>query len=173
MYAVGLFAKDTVEKLMDVPQSSIGAPCPMTIADEHNLSLAFYLEVRDDNWDGKTVRIVGPDSQGEPHAIVTFKHAIAHFHGPPNDESFSGHPLEKRGLTPYGAFEVKNSSWINYLMKMNRVHPYHKDERFKKYRHFIFSFHDTTFECIAERFELVTGWGSLKEAMIATLNQIK
>jgi hypothetical protein len=173
MYKIGLFAKDSVETLQDTPQSSIGAPCPMIVADEQNLVLAFYLEVRDDKWDGTTVRVVGTDSTGEPHAIVTFKHAIAHFHGPPNDEAFSGHPLQKRGLTPYGSFEIKHSSWLNCLMEMNRVHPYHKDDHFKEYRHFVFSFHDTTFECIAEGFEFSTGVGSLREAMAATMNQMK
>lgn len=173
MYKIGAFAGDRVEKLKDVPQSSIGAPCPMIIDDEFHLVLGFYLEVRDDNWDGTTVRVVSPDSQGEPHAIVNFTHPVAHLHGPPNDEAFSGHPLHKRGLGPYGAFEIKNSTWLNLLMKMNRVHPCHKDERFKDYKHFIFSFHDTTFECIAEGYELSMGRGSLREAMASALNQMK
>jgi len=162
-----------MEKLKDVPKSSIGAPCPMVLADEQHLALTFYLESPPPDWDGTTVRIVGPDSSGEPNAIVTFKHAVAYFHGPPNDEAFTGHPLAKRGLTPHGAFEIRDSSWLNTLMKMNRVHPCHKDEQFKRYRHFIFSFHDTTFECIAEGYAIVTGAGSLREAIASTLGKMK
>ena len=164
MYSLGPFARDKAVKLMDMPQSSIGAPCPVVIADELHLAIAFYLEARDEKWDGTAVRVVGPNTDGEPFAIITFKSAIAHFHGPPNDEAFAGHPLEKRGLAPYGAFEVEHSSWLRYLMKMNRVHRYHKDKDFADYRHLVLTFHDTTFECIAKGYMIDTGIGSLRLA---------
>ena len=88
MYLIGTFAHDKVTALADMPQSSIGAPCPVVIADEHHLAVAFYVEVRDEQWDGTTVRVVGPESEGEPFAVVTFKRPLAYFHGPPNDEAF-------------------------------------------------------------------------------------
>lgn len=167
MYSIETFAKDKVTTLADMPQSSVGAPCPVVVADEHHLAVAFYVEVRDDKWDGKTVRVVGPESEGEPFAIVTFKRPLAYFHGPPNDESFGGHPLSKRGLRPYGAFEVKGSSWLALLTKMNRVHPYHKDEHYAyaDYRHLILTFHDTTFECVVKGYDIRSGVGSLRSAM--------
>jgi hypothetical protein len=43
----------------------------------------------------------------------------AHTFGPSNDEAFSGHPLAARGLTPYGAFKIENSSWVRHLERMN------------------------------------------------------
>ena len=55
--------------------------------------------------------------------------------GPPNDEAFSGHPLASRGLHPYGAFKIENSSWIRHLEKMNSVHPNHHPERYFKLQH--------------------------------------
>jgi hypothetical protein len=44
----------------------------------------------------------------------------------------------------YGAFEVHESSWIRELQQIagRRIEG----------RHFILTFHDTTFECIARRF---------------------
>ena len=172
MYSVGTFAKDKVTTLADMPQSSVGAPCPVVIADEHHLAVAYYLEVRDEKWEGTTVRVVGPESEGEPFAIVTFKRALAYFHGPPNDEAFSGHPLSKRGLRSYGAFEVKNSSWLAHLTKMHRVHPYHKDAHYADYRHLILTFHDTTFECVAKGYEVRTGVGSLRSAMDSMVKKV-
>jgi len=62
MYTISASANDEVKELKDIPQSSIGAPCPTIIADEYNLAVAFYLEVRDEAWDSTTVRVVGPDS---------------------------------------------------------------------------------------------------------------
>ena len=137
----------------------------MILAGEHSLRIAYYLEEREEGWDGTTVRLLSPDQGNEPCAVVDFVKPCAHMFGPPNDEAFAGHPLAERGLRPYGAFEVEGSSWLATLERMNSVHPYHKPERFKKYRHFILSFHDTTFECIAEGFTLGVCRGSVDMAL--------
>ena len=67
--------------------------------------------------------------------------------GYPNDEALSGHPLYERGLRGYGVYEVRNSSWVRLQTEQNRVaFPKTPDST---QRHFIFAFHDSTFECIA------------------------
>ena len=163
MYSVD--SKDTVVEISDVPQSSVGAPCPMMLAGEHHLQLVYYLEDTSPGWDGTTVRVVGESTTGEHVALVEFMHAIAHMFGLPNDEAFSGHPLASRGLDPYCVHEVRDSSWVRQLERMNAVHPYHRPERFASYRHFIFAFHDTTFECIAEAFSITIHSGSVAEVL--------
>jgi hypothetical protein len=163
MYSVD--EKDTVVENIEVPQSSVGAPCPMILAGEHHLHLAYYLEDNSRPWDGTTVRVVGEQSAGEPVALVAFSHAKAHILGPPNDEAFRGHPLASRGLRPYRVFEVRDSSWIRHLERMNAVHPNHRPERFARFHHFIFAFHDTTFECVAESFALSTHTGSVADVL--------
>jgi hypothetical protein len=35
---------------------------------------------------------------------------------------------------------------------MNSVHPYHRPEAFADLHHYVFAFHDSTFECIARGF---------------------
>ena len=90
MYEVD--GRDEALKLPDLPQSSIGASTPFIISDEQCVVLAYYLEVRDPEWDGQTVRVVGPTEVAEPVAIVRFAICYAHMFGPPNDEAFSGHP---------------------------------------------------------------------------------
>lgn len=163
MYAVD--DQDRVRKLTDVPQLSVGAPCPMLLVGEHHLHLAYYLEDAPAEWDGTTVRSVGETSECEPCALVKFVGAYCHMFGPPNDEAFSGHPLASRGLKPYGTFEIERSSWIRRLERMNSVHRYHKPEHFNDYRHFVFSFHDTTFECIAKSFTLRVHFGSVSSVL--------
>jgi hypothetical protein len=85
--------------------------------------------------------------------------------GPPNDEAFTGHPLASRGLEPYAVFEVEQSSWIRQLERMNAVHPNHKPELFASYRHFVFAFHDSTFEAVADGFEVQLMSGSMRSAV--------
>jgi hypothetical protein len=71
--------------------------------------------------------------------------------GYPNDEALPGHPLSGKGLTAYGIFEVINSNWVKQLTEQNRVaFPKTPDS---KQRHFIIVFHDSSFECIADRIE--------------------
>jgi hypothetical protein len=159
MYTVD--RKDEVIELSDVPQSSVGASIPLILSDEGKVILAYYLQDTPDGWDGTTVRIISQESD-EPLALVEFKWCYAHMFGPPNDEAFSGHPLAKRGLTPYGAYEVKNSSWIRQLEQMNSVHQHHEPEKFWQRRHLIFSFHDSVFECVSDGFAIETGFGSMK-----------
>jgi hypothetical protein len=156
---------DRVRELAELPQSSIGAPCPMILVGEHSLRIAYYLEEKEEGSDGTAVRLLSPGHGNEPCAVVDFVLPYAHMFGPPNDEAFAGHPLAERGLKPYGAFEVEKSSWLATLERMNSVHPYHRPDRFEKYRHFILSFHDTTFECIAEDFTLSICLGSVDAAL--------
>ena len=87
MYSVD--SRDTVAPLPDVPQSSLGAPCPIVLTDEHTLILAYYLVERDQATTDDSV------------ALVVFDGYDAMMFGPPNDEALEGHPLAARGLFPY------------------------------------------------------------------------
>lgn len=156
--------RDKVVEWVGVPQSSVGAPIPLVLSDERKVVLAFYLQHAPEGWDRSNLRIVGSYSE-EPLAIVEFKHCYAHMFGPPNDDAFSGHPLAERGLRPYGAFEIADSSWLRRLERMNSVHPYHDPERFWKRSHYVFAFHDSTFECVANGFEVTETRGSMESTL--------
>ncbi len=68
--------------------------------------------------------------------------------GYPNDEALGGPPLAKKGLGASGVFEVLRSSWVREKTEQNRVcFPRAPDS---KQRHFVLTFHDSTFECIAD-----------------------
>lgn len=83
-------------------------------------------------------------------AVVRFESCWAHYFGSPNSEALHGHPLYERGLSFYGIFEVLDSSWIRLMEQRNRVHERHSAAHFDGLRHFIFTFNDSTFECVAE-----------------------
>jgi hypothetical protein len=152
---------DRVSELTDLPQSSVGAPLPMVCATEGALVVAYLVEQFNAAWDGTWVRSVDAQTPGEQVAVVQFRRPYAHQFGPPNDEAFMGHPLAARGLHPYGAFEVRDSSWVREFERRNRVHAYHSPERFWRLRHFILAFHDSTFECVAEDLTVSVVAGSL------------
>lgn len=172
MYSLGPLSKDEVIELDDIPQSSVGAPCPAVIADEHHLSV-IYLQETPEYLAGTSEGIVWPANNEESIVAVTFTSARAYYHGSPNDEAFSGHPLYSRGLHPYGAYEILNSTWRSNLMTMNRVHPRHRDENYSDFRHFVLAFHDSTFECIARSYAIDTGYGSMREAAQKILEEMK
>lgn len=135
MYTVGSF--DEVINFEGIPDHSPGAPMPQILANDNNLLLAYEMA-----------------PGGEEYAIVKFILPHAHYFGSPNDETIRGHPLAERGLRPYGVFEIRNSSWTRALEQMNRVHPRHNASRFPTLRHFVFTFHDNTFECVANDAQL-------------------
>ena len=163
MYSVD--EKDCVLPLIDIPQSSVGAPLPVILGDEHCTVLAFYLQDTPDDWDGFSVRVVNYDTDGESLALIKFSLCYATMFGPPNDEAFTGHPLHQRGLTPYGAFVIENSSWLRQLEKMNSVHRYHDPNRFWAHNHYVLTFHDSTFECIADGYVIEEHNGSIEQIL--------
>ncbi|MBI1216746.1 MAG: hypothetical protein GC185_13130 [Alphaproteobacteria bacterium] len=140
-------AQETLEEIDALPQSSTGAPLPALICDEHNLFLLYL------------------DSAEEKTVIIKFQNFLIYKFGSPNDEALAGHPLYKAGLMPYGAFKVQGASWIAELEKMNAVHPRHNKDRFNAYSHFIFTFHDSTFECISMGMEFKTRNDTVKQCL--------
>jgi len=132
MYSID---KDSVVALSEIPRPEAGAPSPVIFASEDVVAVAYYVTPGDGDV-----------------ALISFITPYIHLFGAPNDEALDGHPLYDRGLTFYSAFEVHDSSWIRGLERMNRVHMFHDAAHFASYRHFIITFHDTTFECIAKGF---------------------
>ncbi len=142
-----------IEQIKEKFEIDIGAPMPTILSNEYNLYLIFYVRNRIPDWDGKTVHLRTEKDEGI--VTVKFDRFIQYKFGYPNDEAIEAHPLYKLGLEPYSIQKVVDSEWISELKKMNSVHPSHNDKRFDKYEHFIFFFHDTCFEIVAEGYSLV------------------
>lgn len=80
-------------------------------------------------------------------AVVEFKRCLVSRFGYPNDEARWGIPPYKD--VSYGIYEVRDSTWIKDVVRLNRYRfPWTKDDYVR--RHFIFAFHDDTFECLAD-----------------------
>lgn len=83
-------------------------------------------------------------------AVVELVHCSISRFGYPNDEAWSGIPLT-RGMG-YGIFEVLNSRWKAELVRLNQF-SFPETQEWGG-RHFMFLFHDSSFECIARELRL-------------------
>ena len=98
-----------------------------------------------------TFRAVRPGPDGPIDAgtaIIRFRYIRASRFGLPNDEALGGHPLYERGLDYYAIGEVLNSTWAAEAERQNRV-CFPDCPRWDT-RHFVFTFHDSSFECLAD-----------------------
>jgi hypothetical protein len=114
------------------PQSDSGAPMPSVVADESSLFVRYY-------------------TKANKVAVVHFCGCSDFMFGSPNDETLNGHRLYGRGLGFYSVHSVENSTWIAQLEESNSVHPRHDKQRFlEDKKHYIFTFHNSTLECVVE-----------------------
>jgi hypothetical protein len=151
----------------------VGAPMPHLFVNDYRALLSFLISEPDPNWDGTSVRITDPrSSEAEPLALVEFEGSRSAKLGAPNDEVFDGHPLSGKGLESYRAQRVVNSRWLKELEAINSVHRMYQPETWRDLHHFVFWFHDTTFECVARSFQVETYRESLKEMLGRMLSRL-
>lgn len=143
-----MFNKNKKISVIELPGVNMdsGAPMPMLFEAGQKLFVMFFAYTK----------------EGEEDKIYTveFNSPSIYKFGSPNDEVLSGHPYYKFGLKWYSFSEVINSDWIEQIKNINKVHSNFKEESWEKRRHFIIPFHDETFECIAEGYEIIKEVGS-------------
>ena len=151
----------------------VGAPLPILLCNDYKTFLTFYVSEPDPNWDGTYVKMVDPSSDEKASlCLVTFKHSVSSKMGHPNDEVQSGHFLAGKGLQGYTAQLVKNSPWLMEVGKTNSVHPYNDPEKWELLNHYIFWFHDSTFECLAASYEVENFHESMSELLERVKNRL-
>jgi hypothetical protein len=92
--------------------------------------------------------------------------------GSPKDEVFHGHPLAGRGLESYTAQLVRNSRWLAELQKINSVHAGYRPDAWQQRNHYVFWFHDTTFECIAESYAVELHDRSMPDLLVEACRRL-
>lgn len=125
-----------------------GAPMPQLVTGARTFA-AFYLEGEDDG--------IG---------VVEFVSPLALKIGPPTDESLHGHPLSGYRLALYSAHRVHNSAWVRELIDMDRVHYAFREDDWPHRKHFLFTFHDETLDCIANEARAQRRPGSMREVVL-------
>ncbi len=125
----------SIERVDSTLLCDAGVTSPVVFAGERNTYLKFNLASDDD---------IG---------IIRFEHCIVSKLGYPNDEALPGHSLYQFGLTHYELQLVINSPWLRELNLANEISFPESLGHLDGYKHFIFPFHDSTFECLADSFQ--------------------
>ena len=108
---------------LPIPEPDVENPLPIVLAKGGALVLSYMAFV----------------ARKDMHIVATFHVAYGHRFGPPGHAGVAAHPLAARGLKRDGAFEVKGSSWV-------------RDAFDGKGKHYVFTFRDAMFECVADGF---------------------
>lgn len=129
----------------------VGAPTPTIISNDSNLYLMFYSN--EESTDNEVLKERN-SVYDRGIFVVRFNMFLQYKFGMPNNEIIIGHPYSKLGLKPYSFYQLEGSDWIKELMKIDSIHPYYNKENWVSYKHYIFTFHDNMFECVAKDFEI-------------------
>ncbi|MFD2562877.1 hypothetical protein [Aquimarina rubra] len=135
------------------PECSIGAPCPTIVASEHKVVLSYYT-------DDDTI------------CQIIFSHCFEFKMGMPDENMIEKYPLGASGLMDYEFQKVNHSSWISAIENQYKtISEYSRDGR--KYEHYIFTFHDRSFECISSGFEIkISEKNTMNESMTDAIHEI-
>ncbi|MEM8945461.1 MAG: hypothetical protein AAGD11_09770 [Planctomycetota bacterium] len=171
MYSVG--SDERLLEIEKIPACDIGAPLPSVVATEHYTALCYIAkQPPPEGWHGQYTNLVSHDSPDSPVILVEFRIcADTRFGWFPDENTCGNHPLSPKGLQPYSAYEVANSSWVKELARLEAGN---RDRSLLSMHHYVLTFHDTTFECVADSFAVRTHMGSVQDALaniVASLDE--
>jgi hypothetical protein len=148
------------------PRWSSGAPLPQVFSNGNKVYLLYYIETIDPDWDGSYVTPIDNKSEMQQKLALVEFHGSTFRFGIANDEVFSGLPLSQKGLKYYEAHIIENSSWIDELKSIHKVHPNYNEKNWTNKIHYMFLFHDELFEVIATGYKIETFELSFKDLAI-------
>lgn len=155
-------------EIKDLFEMDFGAPSPTIISNDSELYIAFYANKKSISTtpqERNTIYDTGIFA-------LKFNVFLKYMFGLPGEETIQGHPYSKLGMKPYSFFELKNSDLIKSLQDIEKIHPNYNPEKWKIYKHYILTFHDNMFECIAQNFEIREENTSLYNQATVILNEL-
>ena len=127
----------TIEKIETKFIIDDGFPSPKIISNSNNLYLNFRVD--DENYETVTLKFLN-------HHLYKI--------GYPGNETLYYHPYSINGINTSEIYLIKNSDWINELKEIDKNHPYFNEDKWNSLNHYVITFHDDLFECIAKNFEI-------------------
>lgn len=145
-----------------------GSPSPTIISSDNELFIAFYA-------DRESISLLPQERntiQDSGIFALKFKAYLKYTFGLPDNETIHGHPYSKLGMESFSFYELKNSNLIKELQEIQKVHEYYNPLKWETYKHYILTFHDNMFECIAQDFEVRSENISLYHQATIMLNEL-
>lgn len=138
--------EDRIVLLDSVPHPAEDAAEPFIVASDRRVILAYPIAEA-------AFEQFGPfDPDDDPFCAVIFPDTVFHRLGPPGDGDLEIHPLASQGLTGYSVHEVLDSSLAAELAEVASPG--------RAQRHFIITFQQSTFECVASDFTVIGVYGA-------------
>ncbi|SMG51158.1 hypothetical protein [Paraburkholderia susongensis] len=145
--------EDEVVLLDSAPHPAADTAEPFLVASDRRVVLTYPIAEAD-------FERFGPfDPDDDPFCAVLFPGTVFHRLGPPGDEDLGIHPLTAQGLRGYSAHEVVNSSLCAEIaavppgaMPVATAAPAR--------RHFVITFGESTFECVASDYTVIGVFGA-------------
>ncbi|ASW01497.1 hypothetical protein [Paraburkholderia aromaticivorans] len=138
--------EDQVVLLDGVPHPAEDAAEPFIVASARRVILSYPIAESD-------FERFGPfDTDDDPFCTVLFPDTLFHRLGPPGNGDLEIHPLASQGLIGCSVHEVANSSLVAELAAVAST------EAAK--RHFVITFDESTFECVASDYTVVGVYGA-------------
>jgi hypothetical protein len=135
-------------------------PGPLVVAHGTWLQVIFY----------SAELFNAPASEHREEVIeLKFRYCDYYSLGPPNDEALGGHPYSELGLGPYSFYELLDSDLMVKLKSYNRFHRSNNPDSYRDYHHYILTFKDQLFECVATGFEVVKHKQKAYDKALATI----
>lgn len=145
-----------------------GAPSPTIISNDSDLYVSFYV-----NKEYTSEILLRRNSISDNGVIsIKFNRFQKYTFGSPSDELIHGHPYYKLGLRSYSFYELKDSDLIKSLQEISKAHVYYSPNGWEKYKHYILTFHDNMFECVALDFEIREEETTLYNHVASILNEL-
>jgi hypothetical protein len=149
-------------------EMDFGSPSPTILSNDNELFIAFYAD--------KESKSSVPQERNTIYDTgifaLKFKTYLKYTFGLPSNETIEGHPYSKFGMKSFSFYELRDSDLIKSLQEIEKVHPYYNPEKWKMYKHYILTFHDNMFECIAQGFEIREENISLYNQATIMLNEL-
>ena len=141
-----------------------GAPLPHVVSDGSRAILICRASDTSPGWDQLVTRgVSASDASAFPLIRFSFRGCRSIRFGSPGDEVLSGHPLWGSGLEFYEAHIVRNSAWAKEIEAIRSVHSGYRGPT--ETTHYLFAFHDETFEALADDVTVEAFEGSLNSAL--------
>ncbi|TRX34097.1 hypothetical protein [Flavobacterium restrictum] len=145
-----------------------GAPSPTILSNDNELFVAFYAD--------KKKSSVVPQERNIIYDTgifaLKFKRYLKYTFGIPSNETINSHPYSKLGMESCSFYELIDSDYIKSLQDIEKMHPGYNPKKWNMYKHYILTFHDNMFECIAEGFEIREENTSLYNQATVLLNEL-
>lgn len=147
-----------------------GSPSPIIISNDNELIIAFYADKE------SSLSLSIPTERNMVHDTgifaLKFKRYLKYKFGLPGNETIQWHPYTKLGMKSFSFYELKDSNFIRELEDIEKKHPYYNSQKWNLYKHYILTFHDNMFECIAQDFEIRQENISLHNKIALILNEL-